>query len=244
MTRHLQQPYRIWPLDDLDTGNANEKTLKHSTHNHISSLSAAKCDNPLAKPIRINEMASLEADTVPEKPTPTPAKAIKNFETASQQVLTTTELIENILSHLPPVTLYNLRKVNKYWASLIQTSPTLRQNLWLTPSGPAITPSHSKSLKRQFTINPVLYSLRIFSTDRGGQGYPYLHFVCRLRFPPRWRTKDAFWRDMQITDPPVKSIFLRSSWLDKYAENEGGVTAGQLSDMLEFQTGALYWFHS
>jgi len=67
--------------------------------------------------------------------------------------------------------------------------------------------------------------------------------LANITFPPRWQIKEAPWREMQICEPPINRVFLRSSWLEKYVEVEGGITAGTMADLLEFQTGVLYYRH-
>jgi hypothetical protein len=52
---------------------------------------------------------------------------------AVQESLSTPELLENTLSHLPTKDVLSLRRVSKTWHSLITTSPSLRLHLFLEP---------------------------------------------------------------------------------------------------------------
>jgi hypothetical protein len=257
MTRHLQRPYRIWPLDDDDKGEVNEATLKFSTMNLESSLSVSKCNNPLPAPVVVKNMAKSPSTKLQHEQTShsDPKESTTIIASAAQQVLNTTELLEQILSYLDPFPLYRFRTVSAHWTSLIQTSPTLRSNLWLSTAAEALVPlcttPHYPSAPSEmsysggFEINPILTALNIFRTSASEEHLYYApSFLLSIRFPARWRTRDAFWRGMQITSPPVKRLFLRSSWLEKYVQCESGITAGMLADLLEFQTGALFLCHT
>jgi hypothetical protein len=243
MTRHLQRPYRIWPLIDQEEENANARTTEFSSFNLASSLSTSTCDNPQPTSVQINE-GSAKA-TAPQVEAAPLDEAHFN---AVAQVLNTTELLELILSHLPPTSLYLSRNACTHWFSLIATSPSLKSSLWFHSPTPAKLPNIDYVPRRsspQFELNPILQDLNIFqSRHTEWDDCNRRHWFASITFPPRWLTRNAYWREMQITEPPIKRVFLRSSWLDKYVECETGVTAGMLSDLLEFQVGRLYYFHS
>jgi hypothetical protein len=52
---------------------------------------------------------------------------------AALKVLSTPELLEKLLTHLPTKTILSLRHVSKPWHALITTSPSLRLHLFLNP---------------------------------------------------------------------------------------------------------------
>jgi hypothetical protein len=65
------------------------------------------------------------------------------------------------------------------------------------------------------------------------------HFLARYRIE---NGGGDGWRYLQLSEPPIERVVLRSSWLGKTVSGEGGkgVTAGQVADLLEFQVGGLY----
>jgi hypothetical protein len=241
MTRHLQKPYCIWPLSDAE--GVNDLTKQLSTFNLPTSLSMAKCNNPQSTTVHINEGVSKNLPSREES-----ATLEQTIDTAMSQVLNTTELLELILSNLPATTLYHSRNTCTLWRSLISTSPTLLKYLWFQPSGQPKLPSRPVFQLRDpivFELNPILQELGIFTARQTEYDEcNRRHWFASISFPPRWVTKDAFWRNMYVTEPPIQSLFLRSSWLEKYIECETGITVGMLSDLLEFQVGRLYFFHS
>jgi hypothetical protein len=240
--RHLQQPYCIWPLSDY--GEVNPITKKLSTFNLPSSLSMAKCNNPQSAVIHINEGS--RKLTTPREVEPTRTEEA-TIDTAVAQVLHTAELLELILSNVSPTTLYHSRNTCTLWRTLIDTSPTLSKCLWFQPSGPAIFPSRDYQQTQgspPFKLNPIMQDLGIFNARHTEWDECHRqHWFANITFPPRYITKNALWREMQVTQPPIRSVFLRSSWLEKYVECEAGITVGMLSDLLEFQVGRLYFFH-
>jgi len=170
------------------------------------------------------------------------------FDSASQNVINTTELLEMILSGLPPVDIYFSRRVCRQWKNIVDLSPSLRHRIWISTSEPAIRPTASPPYGNKygfkFILNPTLERLKIFTGAESILDECYhQHWFCNIHFPPRWQIRDAPWRGMQITNPPVKSVFLRSNWLEKYVEAENGITAEMIADLLEFQVGRLYFHH-
>ena len=62
-----------------------------------------------------------------------PQHTCSNPNCAAQKILSTPELLENILIHLPTKTLLPLQLVSSTWHTLITTSPTLRLHPFLEP---------------------------------------------------------------------------------------------------------------
>ncbi|KAF2685140.1 hypothetical protein K458DRAFT_403376 [Lentithecium fluviatile CBS 122367] len=71
--------------------------------------------------------------------------------TSTTRTLTTPELLELILFHLPPRPLLLAQRVRKTWHTLISTSPTLQTALYFrAPASP--------SPSQQYTLNPLITS--------------------------------------------------------------------------------------
>jgi hypothetical protein len=241
MTRHLQRPYRIWPLSDLeeDNDNTNKLTKELSSFNLDCPLSLAKYEKPYKKPGPPIKKPSTTVDW-------TRVTIITSTCTAAAQVLNLTEMLEAILLQLTPTSLYYARDVCEYWRAVIEASPILLRRLWPETSTPiTVTREYYSDLDpKPLKLNPILEGLHLFAS------HPGTYFDCYRRYyfadatlPLRIRSKKAYWREMQLTEPPVKQVFLRSSWLEKYIFCETGVTAGQVADLLEFREGRLYFNH-
>jgi hypothetical protein len=70
----------------------------------------------------------------PEESTPfIPQHTCTNPNCALKRVLSTPDLLETTLTHLPTTSILLLRHVSKLWLSLITTSPSLRLHLFLQP---------------------------------------------------------------------------------------------------------------
>lgn len=163
-----------------------------------------------------------------------------SIASAQYSVLHTTELLELILSFLPVADLYQSANVCASWKDLITTSPTLRRALFgLKNTSVPPAPEHYSS-KPAFVVNPILDSLNLVRACKDSGP-----FQANINFPARWRTVSALWRDIQVCEPPIRRIFLQSSWLDKYLECDTGVTAGMVADKVELsRVGTLRLFHS
>ena len=73
----------------------------------------------------------LPLPTTPEQPQQTLHQHTCNSPScAAAKVLSTPELLENTLAHLPTKSILSLRHVSKTWHSLITTSPSLRLHLF------------------------------------------------------------------------------------------------------------------
>ncbi|KAL1597019.1 hypothetical protein SLS60_008601 [Paraconiothyrium brasiliense] len=143
--------------------------------------------------------------------------------------LTTPELLEFILAALPPRDLLLAQRVCKQWHSLISTSPILQYLLYFR-SYPTTSCSPSTST---YTLNPLLTSAFPFlfspkdvgpaeraddwdvewgdlelpaAVDGNVKPFIYSSFG---RNPPAFRRKEASWRRMHISNPPVRTVVWR-----------------------------------
>lgn len=57
--------------------------------------------------------------------------ALTPATTATNKTLNTPEILEKILLHLPALSAFPLKRVNKFWMQLISTSPQLQQHMFL-----------------------------------------------------------------------------------------------------------------
>lgn len=220
----------LWPLQDLlETPNANT-TIEQS---NVTRDSAKMTVGQLYPEVAIASHP-LDAESIIDNPFK------EGLVEAQSSVILTVELLELILSFLPGPDLWRARNTCHSWQELVMTSPSLRRALWLTTDTPAEAPVRYKPPRDAFQINPVLESLNLVKP----MGYG-LFKLAEVNFPARWRTVKAPWREMQICHPPISTVFLTSSWLDKYLECETGITAGQLADRLELsRVGTLSSYHS
>lgn len=257
------QRMRIWPPTGSEETAENYAQSYEGTHlgraknlNMINSGSESMLDECIFEHEKAKTRFGSMTSQRPEIQ-PTPESALSN-------VLLTTELMESILAKLSPLNLYLSRQVCYTWRNLIDTSPTLQTRMLRTSALPQKPGYGNPYNSPQFILNPILIHLNLLShptapaaCSRCGSGsqncnrhvssFDHMFKIAQCHFPPRWRIeKGADWREVQLFDPPIQQVFLRSSWLEKYViGNEGvGVTAGQIADLLEFQTGALFLRHS
>ncbi|RDI80327.1 hypothetical protein Vi05172_g9657 [Venturia inaequalis] len=239
------------PNEISDKSQKGTKTTKTKTHNPITST-----PNP-----------SLNHKPPTTNSTPPPPQAPQSPtipQSATSKVLTTTELLETILTNLPPVQIYLSRQICNPWKATINTSPTLQTRLTLrskTPPQKTMTWGRGYNPRApQFVLNPILIERNLLSVPRDGAGVGVVGVgyndheldldmvrMAHCHFPPRWRVERGVgWGELQICDPPMRQVFLRSSSLHKYVcGGEGkGVTAGQVAGLMEFGVGTLYLWHS
>lgn len=150
--------------------------------------------------------------------------------TATSRTLDTPELLELILSYLPIDRLLLAQRISRGWHTLISNSPMLQALLYFR--APTTTSSPSSH-----TINPLLQSAFPFMFNPKLVLHDDLVTDWDLRFghladPPKpapsmqekpavflyssfvlnevaWRRKEASWRKMLITSPPVKKVIWR-----------------------------------
>ncbi|KAJ4293605.1 auxilin-like clathrin-binding protein required for normal clathrin function [Kalmusia sp. IMI 367209] len=152
---------------------------------------------------------------------------------ATPQPLVTPELLEMILSKLPLRDLLLAQRTCKAWHVLISDSPTLQALLYFRPAIPSSLPKSTSS----YTLNPLLSSAfpfifnpnKILSKEEaadwdilwGNKEDPptptpnmdtcvkaFLYTSWNRR-PEVWRRKEASWRRMLVSDPPVKTVVWR-----------------------------------
>jgi hypothetical protein len=127
-------------------------------------------------------------------------------ETAVQRVLSTVELLSNILAHLTFRDLVNVQRVSRSFRNTVATTPAIQEALFLRPTWDV---THSAP-------NPLLHELW-FRDDRDTRGpssqwldATLEEFVSR-RVPGEEDTEalrrpEASWRKMLIVQPPVMRL--------------------------------------
>ncbi|KAF2111326.1 hypothetical protein BDV96DRAFT_465071, partial [Lophiotrema nucula] len=160
---------------------------------------------------------------------------------AQTRVLSTPELLEAILAHLPPSSLLQAQRISCTFQSVIQTSPTLQQALYLRPARPK--PSGD------WTINPLLRDCflpwLVIAEDRWEMpSYEALEMLDWVKNEKRREAMlhaDASWRKMFLIQPPPKTLTIL-----RFCHSRGGdyISNGEVSFADEEQAavtmGALY----
>ncbi|KAF2815063.1 uncharacterized protein BDZ99DRAFT_189889 [Mytilinidion resinicola] len=134
---------------------------------------------------------------------------------ATSRVLSTTELLEHILLHLPPPSLLFAQRICTTWRSLIQRSLPLQRALFLAPTAQPLLVSSDPPYTLP-PVNPFLKSAFAGHIDRHSkpmrwvtaQGEHCIVFVVRVvsaEWPDAFKYPEASWRQMLLTQPPVKA---------------------------------------
>jgi hypothetical protein len=172
------------------------------------------------------------------------------MSTAQDLVLATPELLEAILSHLPPHALLFAQLISRSFHTAVTTSPTLQRLLFLR-AAPLDAP-------HTWTLNPLLRDLFTPFFVFGLSAYGTVqqdHSSIRLMkcFATKgsndvFLSKDATWRSMLVLQPPPKVLkvtrFVHAqardiAWdttLDCGKSLAGGVTMGVVYDIAESYT--------
>ncbi|CZT14202.1 uncharacterized protein RCC_00176 [Ramularia collo-cygni] len=150
----------------------------------------------------------------------------------AEKVLTTYELLENILIHLPMHNIFTCQRVSRQWQSIIQRSVRLREAMFLTSSSTPLRPedtvynrtvlccwNRGQTLYRAeeaLTFNPAASVGVAFCIPRQsllkkpfGAFRFHLHHYPRLTIealPEIAQGERASWKDMFLTEPPVIAI--------------------------------------
>lgn len=180
---------------------------------------------------------------------------------ASTKVLTTYELLERILVHLPIHSLFLANLVSKSWHSLLHRSIPLQQKLFLNSSCPPVKPiqsdyNHYSGRTRALyhaqavQLNPCGEILGLINQPSGrGHRIPLVTFGLSDQslflqfdikgFPiyeERILGKEASWRGMLLTQPPITAVNFEFIRRDPHGGavtvfNPRGVTFGDLHEM-------------
>ncbi|KAF2399352.1 hypothetical protein EJ06DRAFT_557205 [Trichodelitschia bisporula] len=172
--------------------------------------------------------------------TPPPA-----YTTASHAVLLLPELLELILLALPPRRALILQRVCTTWRAVLSSSPSLQRVLFLRPTAPCRFSfvSRGEAPRVNHLLDTVLARSGLVPKP-GAEGWtpcaagPHVrarrYALAETRELNRAlvRRTSASFRDMQLADPPVKSVRVRIS-----GEREGlhfadveGVRVGPVRD--------------
>jgi hypothetical protein len=164
-------------------------------------------------------------------------------KSAVQRAIAIPEISEHILEHLPYDDLLHTRRINRHFATIIDTSPTLQRNLYLSP----LAGSEGEEVTRN--LHPALTAVRTTSSA--------IYMLCRVRRPgdPRWyevaimtrkccictTPSDSVLHKMLICQPPIikallhieravrnKRSGLRTTFETMVVYNDDGITFGQL----------------
>jgi hypothetical protein len=126
------------------------------------------------------------------------------MSSACSRVFSTTELLEAILSHLPPVHLLHAQLISRTFNTLITSSPKLQQLLFFRPSS-----------TKEWIINPLLrqHFLPWFVMPEEQWGprrdYDVLKLMDWTKSPASLTAGlrvDASWRKMILVQPPAKEL--------------------------------------
>jgi hypothetical protein len=163
------------------------------------------------------------------------------MSSACTRVLSTPELLESILKHLPLPTLLHAQLVSTYFHSTITSSPILQQLLFFRPS-----------TSQEWTLNPLLrkHFLPFFVVPgkKYGGGRHQFKSLQALPWTKSPTTKAAFlrkgasWRNMLIMHPSPKVLHVKS-WVHAMGGDteskvtisfpDNCVTMGKLYDIAE-----------
>jgi hypothetical protein len=183
---------------------------------------------------------------------------------AISQTFSTAELIELIITYLPPRDiLTNAQRVCKAWHTIISTSPTLQTALYFraAPLSPSSFTTPHPLIIENFTLNPFITSAfhflltpnkeytkeedvawnrklaRMDPTYKENDQYwktPYRKLFTYSEWATKdradaWRRKEASWRRMLVSSPPVKRLVLREQSCSGMVEvtREGVVRFGE-----------------
>ncbi|KAF2501434.1 hypothetical protein BU16DRAFT_534108 [Lophium mytilinum] len=152
---------------------------------------------------------------------------------ATSRVLSTTELLEHILLRLPPPSLLFAQRICTTWRSLIQRSLPLQRALFLAPTRPLLDASGPPYTLP--TVNPFLDSAFAGHIDRHSkptrwvtaQGEHCIVFVVRVvngNWPDAFKYPEASWRQMLLTQPPVRAASVMDFGMVGLAVGPRGVT--------------------
>lgn len=106
------------------------------------------------------------------------ARSGRDAYTAPHEVLAVTELLESILSALPPQKIFVVQRVCTAWHRLIKDSPTLQQKMHLIPNGELLAPMFE--LPKQFDDPDEDWVARYSTRDISFS--PFTTFF-KVRFP-------------------------------------------------------------
>jgi hypothetical protein len=151
---------------------------------------------------------------------------------AAEQVISVTELLENILSHLPIHHILLCQRICRTWYNLINTSPVLLRACWFTPDtvqfGTVDTiRSVDSSTSPDFQINPCVSHLGI-QTKRQHSFFSYAESrspedkdknergVIDLR--KLIYEKPGSWTGMFVTQPPCR--YMQVECYSNYTDDE------------------------
>ena len=189
------------------------------------------------------------------------------MNSACEWAFNTTEVLEHIVLQLPTVDILLSQRVCSRWREVIMASVTLRRLLFLSPVPKQISQASTSSnstkpgsngsglslmlaeiggqsrhqrclnllVAKLFNINPMRFN----RSNRGQIGsFVVVTYAYQSKEYHHMDQKDASWRQMFITQPPPKVIFVhfqfrRGTFLadhTEWIENDTGVRMGEIVD--------------
>ena len=184
-----------------------------------------------------------------------------------EAVLLTTELLENILSHLPWARLFSSQRVCRKWQDIIGKSPTIRRKMWLD-----FGRSSDRGIERSATSDRIKMFDKFTLRTNSKEKFPALMNVClnpllraydeyhsgtvrfKLRIGPATKrlemlffneimqsSTNGTWRDMYMTDPPVEAVEVDGTWRVKGDVSHGArVSHLHITKLGGITLGSLY----
>jgi hypothetical protein len=115
-------------------------------------------------------------------------------KSAVQKAITIPEISEHILKHLPYDDLLRAKRINRHFATIIDTSPTLQRKLYPSP----LAGSEEEEITRN--LHPALTMV--------GTPSSAIYMLCRSRRPgdPKWYEVAVMTRKCCITTTPSDSV--------------------------------------
>ncbi|KAI0844963.1 hypothetical protein F5Y00DRAFT_273442 [Daldinia vernicosa] len=144
-----------------------------------------------------------------------PSSSLVKKKPAQERVFEIAELLEKILSSVNKTELLvNMQRVSKQWRDVIKGSPSLQKGLFFRASPNSMTPykRYIKNLKLASVALPF-FSVYLFERN-DSEDRPFTHVWMRdiiwhfhSDIIKPWLFEDASWRDMYVSQPPIKRIF-------------------------------------
>ncbi|KAF3059957.1 putative f-box domain protein [Daldinia childiae] len=161
---------------------------------------------------------------------------------ASDRVFAVPELLEAILSQVDKTDLLvNMQRVSKHWKKVIEGSPKFQKALFFLASSGSPTP-HKRYLKnlRLASVVQPFFSVDLLagglSDDKRFSHIWMRDIVWHLDsdIKPKWLVEDASWRNMYVSQPPIKRLHWQIQREDQ--ESYGLSLPGTVAE-LEFPGG-------
>ena len=128
---------------------------------------------------------------------------------ATNAVLGTYELLEQIITHLPPAQICFARRVSTSWNDIIQRSELVRRSRCMDPiihpiDAPEYIPQYDPAVR--FVYHPFMRA----QLDRGRTGYDKVDFCPNGEYPGQsFLIRKTFDPEQFISNPPCSTVLFR-----------------------------------